>query len=42
MAALLQMLNSSSGKSSGVHEDALLAVSTLVEGRTFSINTLLL
>ncbi len=32
MRALLQMLSSSSGKSSGVQEDALLAVSTLVEG----------
>ena len=32
MTALLQMLSSSSGKSGGVQEDALLAVSTLVEG----------
>ncbi len=32
MAALLQMLSSSIGKSSGVQEDAMLAVSTLVEG----------
>jgi importin subunit beta-1 len=31
MAAILQMLNSSSGKSGGVQEDALLCVSTLVE-----------
>jgi len=31
MSALLQMLNSSSGKVGGVQEDALLAVSTLIE-----------
>ena len=37
MTALLQMLSSSSGKSSGVQEDALLAVSTLVEGRVYFI-----
>ena len=32
MTALLQMLSSSTGKSGGVQEDALLAVSTLIEG----------
>ena len=32
MTALLQMLSGSSGKAGGVQEDALLAVSTLVEG----------
>jgi len=32
MAALLQMLSTSSGKAGGVQEDALLAVSTLIEG----------
>lgn len=32
MTALLQMLQTSCGKSGGVQEDALLAVSTLVEG----------
>ncbi|XP_065202089.1 importin subunit beta-1 isoform X2 [Planococcus citri] len=31
MAALLEMFNSNSGKSGGVQEDALLAVSTLIE-----------
>lgn len=31
MGALLQMFNSNSGKSGGVQEDALMAVSTLVE-----------
>lgn len=31
MTALLQMFNSNSGKSGGVQEDALMAVSTLVE-----------
>lgn len=31
MTALLQMFNSNSGKSGGVQEDALLAVSTLIE-----------
>jgi len=38
MTALLQMLSSSSGKAGGVQEDALLAVSTLVEvlGENFS------
>jgi len=35
MTALLQMLQTSSGKSGGVQEDALLAVSTLVEGQIF-------
>ena len=33
MNALLTMLGTSSGKVGGVQEDALLAVSTLVEGR---------
>ena len=32
MTSLLQMLSSSSGKVGGVQEDALLAVSTLIEG----------
>jgi len=32
MTALLQMLSTSSGKAGGVQEDALLAVSTLIEG----------
>ena len=32
MSALLQMLSTSSGKAGGVQEDALLAVSTLIEG----------
>ena len=32
MTALLQMFNTSCGKSGGVQEDALLCVSTLVEG----------
>ena len=35
MSALLRMFQSSTGKSGGVQEDALLAVSTLTEG-TFS------
>ena len=34
MTALLQMLSTSSGKVGGVQEDALLAVSTLIEGLT--------
>ena len=34
MTALLQMLSTSSGKAGGVQEDALLAVSTLIEGRS--------
>ena len=34
MTSLLQMLSSSSGKVGGVQEDALLAVSTLVEGQS--------
>ena len=32
MSALLRMFQSSTGKSGGVQEDALLAVSTLTEG----------
>jgi len=35
MTALLQMLSTSSGKAGGVQEDALLAVSTLIEGKFF-------
>lgn len=34
MGALLHMLSTSSGKAGGVQEDALLAVSTLIEGGT--------
>ena len=33
MTALLQMLTTSNGKSGGVQEDALLATSTLIEGK---------
>ena len=33
MSALLQMLSTSSGRAGGVQEDALLAVSTLIEGQ---------
>ena len=33
MSAILHMLNSSSGKSGGVQEDALLCVSVLLESR---------
>ena len=37
MTALLQMLSTSSGKAGGVQEDALLAVSTLIEGQSFKL-----
>jgi importin subunit beta-1 len=33
MTALLQMLTTCNGKSGGVQEDALLATSTLIEGK---------
>lgn len=41
MGALLHMLSTSSGKAGGVQEDALLAVSTLIEGRKHKFHVLL-
>ena len=37
MTSLLQMLSSSTGKVGGIQEDALLAVSTLVESKRSSL-----
>ena len=40
MTALLQMFSTTSGKSGGVQEDALLAVGTLVEGNLHTVTYL--
>ena len=40
MTALLQMFSTTSGKSGGVQEDALLAVGTLVEGNSQTVRCL--
>ena len=40
MSALLAMLTTHSNKPGGVHEDALLATSTLVEGKHFTVSCL--